>query len=68
MTTKELAIVLNERERGNETTIGIRQLANDNRLVIVYGVNNDRIDFDGEEYKLSDWCKSCEYRKRLNYE
>lgn len=22
----------------------------------------------GEEYKLPDWCRSCEYRKSLNYE
>lgn len=23
---------------------------------------------DGQEYSLPDWCKSCEYRKSLNYE
>lgn len=28
-----------------------------------------RIEYcsDGQEYKLSEWCKSCQYRKSLNY-
>lgn len=30
-------------------------------------VRSESIDH-GHEYKLPDWCKSCEYRERLNYE
>ncbi len=47
MTAKELAEMLDRRERGNETTPQEERIAKDTGLVVVYGYSDDNVEFRG---------------------
>lgn len=54
MNAKQLAALLNGRERGDEITSGEASLAKEHGLVVVFGASDDLIEFRGAIYDEAD--------------